>query len=333
MAETTTAAPGGAQTASSVGAPVEIAVTSKSFWLAVQLLPPRFRRDITRLYAWLRYVDDSVDAVPPAEQLAALARLRAELDAVYDEGDAPLPNRLLTLFRELVRTYAIPIEYPRELIAGGEMDARGTRYRTVEELSLYVYRVAGVVGLMLAHVMGVRDLSTLRRAAHLGYGMQMTNMARDVFEDWQLGRLYLPSELLGEVAAHLPEPGTGALPREHRAAYAGAVRSLLDLGDRYYRSADVGIRALPWRCAFAVRAARLIYAGSAGVLRARGHDVFAGRASLAPWRKLALAFRSLGASIIDAPRRVLAALRRTPASTVEATVLGFADVKDVPPSR
>ena len=76
------------------------------------------------------------------------------------------------------------------------MDVADTRYRTFDDLFAYCYRVAGVVGLIMCHVMGVRDDRALVPAVHLGIGMQLTNVCRDVAEDWDRGRLYLPEELL-----------------------------------------------------------------------------------------------------------------------------------------
>ena len=92
------------------------------------------------------------------------------------------------------------------------MDARGVRYATLQELLLYCYRVAGTVGLMMAHVMGLRDERALRNAADLGIAMQLTNIARDIIEDADMGRIYLPSAWLKEAGI---EPSEIAAPR-HR---------------------------------------------------------------------------------------------------------------------
>jgi len=160
-----------------------------------------------------------------------------------------------------VRERAIPRRYPDELLAGMAMDVHGTSYREIDDLIAYAYRVAGVVGLMMAHVFGVSDDRALRHAAHLGIAMQLTNVCRDVAEDWTRGRLYLPDALLakhgaGGLAAHVGEP----LPASARAPIAATVADLLALADRFYRSGDRGVRALPWRAAIAVRAARSVYA-------------------------------------------------------------------------
>ena len=187
----------------------------------------------------------------------------------------------------------------------------GTRYATQEQLLLYCYRVAGTVGLMMSHVMGVSEQRALRNACHLGIAMQLTNICRDVLEDWERGRLYVPEQLLAEHGLGDLRSLLGApLPVQARDELARAVQRLLALAEHYYRSGESGLRALPWRCAFAVRAARWIYAEIGRVLARRHFDVFAGRAVVSTPRKLLLLARSLLASSRELPRRLLHPFRR-----------------------
>ena len=131
-----------------------IAQHSKSFALAAKLLPAAARDDAAVVYAWCRRADDAIDLVPPAEQPDALARLYDELAAI-DAGAAPpgVPRA----FAAVVGIRQIPLAYPRALLDGMAMDVADTRYRTFDDLFAYCYRVAGVVGLIMCHVMGVRD--------------------------------------------------------------------------------------------------------------------------------------------------------------------------------
>src|SRR5690606_24146896 len=99
-------------------------------------------------------------------------------------------------FAAIMRERGIPRRYPAELLAGLAMDAAGHRYEDAADLRLYCFRVAGVVGLMMSHVMGLADERALADAARLGIAMQLTNICRDVREDWARGRLYLPRALL-----------------------------------------------------------------------------------------------------------------------------------------
>jgi len=233
-----------------------IAHHSKSFALASRLLDRGTRDAAAIVYTWCRRADDAVDDAPA--DAGTLARLGRELDDAY-AGTASDP--VLAAFGAVVRERAIPRRYPDELLAGMAMDVHGTSYREIDDLIAYAYRVAGVVGLMMAHVFGVSDDRALRHAAHLGIAMQLTNVCRDVAEDWARGRLYVPDALLarhgaGGLAAELGGP----LPASARVPVARAVADVLALADRYYRSGDRGTRALPWRAAIAARAARSVYA-------------------------------------------------------------------------
>ncbi len=297
-----------------------IAHHSKSFALASRVLPPASRDATAVVYTWCRRADDAVDLVPPAEQPRALARLRDELAVVYSDRRPADP--VLAAFQDVTRDAGIPRLYPAELLAGMEMDATGFVYETTDELLRYCYRVASTVGLMMSHVMGVADDDALRNAAHLGIAMQLSNVCRDVLEDWERGRLYLPDELLarhgaGDLRDHLGGPFPGELAE----AVAGAVDELLALADRYYRSGDRGLIALPWRCAFAVRTARLVYAAIGARVRRAGCDVRAGRAVVPGWAKALLVLRAAAVAVGELPRRAVRRLRgfrhHPPALTAE----------------
>lgn len=281
-----------------------IAAHSKSFALASRLLPPRARDHGVVVYAWCRRADDAIDDVPAKHQAQAVQRLRAELDAIYAGVELGAPE--LSGFADVVRACAIPRAYPGELIEGMAMDAAGVRYDTLDDLLLYCYRVAGTVGLMMSHVMGVRDDAALRHAAHLGIAMQLTNICRDVVEDWDRGRLYVPRDVRARHGVASLEPAPDLMfPRAAVAPMSGAVRELLAVADRFYASGDRGLGALPWRSAVAVRAARLIYAAIGDRIEDAACDVTAGRAVVPAWRKLALAARAVGAGLADLPRRAL----------------------------
>ncbi|HMP73901.1 MAG TPA: phytoene/squalene synthase family protein [Kiritimatiellia bacterium] len=251
---------------------------SKSFSFAARLLPGDVRDDVAVLYTWCRRADDAVDRAGPGEAPAALAVLREELAGLYD--GRRFDEVTLAAMQWVVTKYGIPRRYPEELLAGMEMDVRGTRYRTVEDLDLYAYRVAGVVGLMMSHVLGVREEKALRPAAHLGMAMQLTNIARDVAEDWERGRLYLPDEMLAEagMTADLAEELGKPLAVEHGEGLSRALKGLLERADRFYGSADRGIPMLSARAGWGVRTARLVYSRIGSVVARKGYDVFAGRA-------------------------------------------------------
>lgn len=270
-----------------------LAAGSKSFALAGRLLPRDCRDDAAVLYAWCRRCDDQIDLAPPEARAEALRRMRRELAAVYagEHQDHPA----LAAFAEVVHRRGIPREYPGGLLDGFEMDVDGTSYPSIGALLGYAYRVAGTVGVMMAYLMDVNAPDPLRRAAHLGIAMQLTNICRDVDEDWRNGRLYLPAELLP--TRDLDAPAT--------ADAAPAVRRLLSEADRFYRSGEAGLAALRFRCAAAIRAARLIYADIGRVIARRGYDVRRGRAVVSRRRKLWLVARAF---VTEAVLRVCRAL-------------------------
>lgn len=262
-----------------------ISAHSKSFALASSLLPVEVRDDVAVLYAFCRRVDDAIDLAPEGAAASALEGLRCELASMY-AGETQRDVTLAAMQAVAARR-RIPYEYPEALLDGMAMDVAGVRYGTVEDLLLYGHRVAGVVGLMMCHVLGVRRVEALPRAAHLGLAMQLTNVCRDVAEDWRRGRLYLPAELLGDAAPLLGRPGRELPPAAH-AAIREAVRTLLDTAEGFYRSADIGVRDLSPRCGVAVRAARRIYSAIGDRLAARGHDPLLGRVVVTAPSKLTL---------------------------------------------
>ncbi|MEA3207998.1 MAG: 15-cis-phytoene synthase [Chthoniobacter sp.] len=160
--------------------------------LAFISLPPERREDITVFYAWCRVVDDIADdpGVPREERRMALDRWRAALEGpVSDEPALAVP------VRALIAKYRLPLQHWLEIVAGVEMDLDGASYATWEDLRLYCYRVASAVGLVSIEIFGCREPASREYAVALGLALQLTNILRDVGEDWRNGgRIYLPRE-------------------------------------------------------------------------------------------------------------------------------------------
>ncbi len=279
---------------------------SKSFALAARLLSPVVRRHAERLYAWCRYADDAIDHAPtPLAAVVALAELRAELDEIY-AGRVPATSAGLML-KAVAEDIRLPREYPDELLRGMEMDASGQRYKTFDELLLYCHRVAGVVGLMMCHAMGVADDRAAVHAGHLGIAMQLTNIARDVAEDWAKGRLYLPTDWLGgDPPAGQPLEDSTTVP---------TIRRLLDEADRYYLSGDAGLPYLDLRSRLGVRTARAVYAAIGTEVRRNGCRPSGGRAVTSKVTKLG--------AVMAAVWYTWSKPRRPTALAVPSTVFGF----------
>jgi 15-cis-phytoene synthase len=244
---------------------------SASFSLASRLLEPEQRRNAHALYAYCRRADDAIDLVAPAQARTALGRLREELDAIY--GGRHLAAAIPAELQRLVVELGIPREYLEALLRGFELDVTGATYRSMADLHHYCWCVAGSVGAMMCHVLGAREAPAIVHGAHLGMAMQLTNICRDVAEDWARGRNYLPEELLSGLEATPAWPPSEASGR----TLASAVLRLLDEADLFYASADQGLSHLGFRARIAVTTARQVYSSIGRKLRAAGADVTAGR--------------------------------------------------------
>ncbi|WP_103172663.1 phytoene/squalene synthase family protein [Paracoccus sp. SY] len=282
-----------------------IAVGSKSFAMASKFLPAGMHEDCVMLYAWCRHADDVIDgqeagfaAAAQGDPAARLAELR-DLTHRALRGDAAAP-----VYAGLARVVAardIPHRHVDELLDGFAMDVNGQVYHGMGDLLEYCYRVAGVVGVMMARIMGVRDEGVLDRASDLGLAFQLTNIARDVIDDARIGRTYLPRDLLRAEGVEAVDPDDlSQRPALHRVALL-----LLDDAEIYYRSADVGIAALPRRPALAIAAARNIYRQIGVKLRAQGPDAWNGRLSTTKGEKLRLAAKAVGSTVLAPRRRVV----------------------------
>jgi len=291
-----------------------IAKGSKSFSLAAKLFDPQTRDAAVFLYGWCRYCDDQVDGAAKAESQAELeARLKAlkEKTALAFSFE-PQQEPVFIALQYIVHRYGIPAHYALELIEGMAMDVRGIRYATLRELTLYCYRVAGTVGLMMSHVMGLREEGALRNAADLGIAMQLTNIARDITEDARMGRVYLPLAWLDE--AKIPHDQISA--PVNREKLAMLTLRLLNEANRYYRSGDAGLWHLSFRSACAVSAARHVYSEIGSLLVKRGARAWDQRTYVTGARKLWVVLRGVLSLIRSAPARLCAPWSPGPLKTI-----------------
>ena len=162
-----------------------------SFYYAFILLPPERRRALHAVYAFCRFIDDIADDEAIREPALLLKRWREELDRVYSGAPTRALSRALA---DSARRFKIPRELFEEIINGVEMDLSRKRYQTWEELRPYCYRVASALGLICIEIFGYSNPSAKQYAENLGLALQLTNILRDVREDAERGRIYLPLE-------------------------------------------------------------------------------------------------------------------------------------------
>lgn len=260
---------------------------ARNFYFAFLTLPARQRRAIYVAYTFCRYCDDSVDAEGThGEKLRRIEDLRSLLSAAY-AGHANQP--LFIGLADVAATYNIPEEYFHEVLNGVQSDLVKTRYANFEELREYCYQVASVVGLICIHIFGFTGGDEARRGAvDLGLAMQLTNICRDVREDWEFGRVYLPQD-------ELERFGVTEADLENRAVthgFGNLMQFQIDRAREYFAN---GRRLLPYlspRSRACPAALGLIYGGVLNKIEGAGYDVFQERISLSKGAKLGLMARA-----------------------------------------
>jgi len=279
-----------------------IAQGSKSFALASLLFGREMQADAQMLYAWCRYCDDVIDGQTMGEDAPDAAMTAAErqrrLDMLRRNTQASLNGEktgepAFDAFAEVAARHRLPIEYPFHLLDGFALDAEEATYETLEDTLRYCYGVAGVVGIMMAMLMGVDrdDEETLDRACDLGIAFQLTNVCRDVYDDARAGRVYAPADMLAREGVRASAPAL--LDHQHKEGVWRCAIAMLDVADDYYASANFGIRRLPPRAAAAVAAARNIYRDIGRRIRTGGADVWSERVAVSGPRKAGLALLGL----------------------------------------
>ena len=250
-----------------------IARGSKSFATASTLFDPATRERAWLLYAWCRRCDDLADGQELGhgretveDPAARLATIRTLTDAAL--SGVPTGEPAFDALGVVAAETGMPHHLARDLVAGFALDAEEFRPRSEDDLYRYCYHVAGVVGVMMAIVMGVSpdDEAVLDRACDLGLAFQLANIARDLSEDDATGRCYLPVEWLIEIDV----PPGEALRPPYRPRLAMLGRRLCQRAGAYEASARHGTPALPFRSAWAVLAAAGIYGDIAREVAKRG---------------------------------------------------------------
>lgn len=269
---------------------------AKSFYFCSYGLPPETRARAYAVYAFCRHLDDEVDRAPCREAVPEILKeLRAFVDRVFTEGaSAPdiKKHPWLPAFEETVEACEIPASCFYDLLIGVEMDQGAVRIQTWADLEKYCYHVAGVVGLMMTRVFALADRKYETQAIQLGLAMQLTNILRDVKEDLEMDRIYLPREELLDF--HLD-------PDDLRAAakspfWKEFMKFQIGRARGYYLKSEEGIRQLPdngsRRTTWLMR---YVYSGILEEIEKADYQSFRGRVHVAFPRKLWLAAKALKA--------------------------------------
>jgi phytoene synthase len=271
---------------------------SRSFRFAARFMPRAQRDRLARVYAYCRYTDDLVDraAGVPHDETEARLDHWLELSRRAYAGCTTGIEMLDSVMPEM-RAARVPFAYAAELIEGMRMDLYHTGYATHAELRVYTYRVAGVLGRWLTELFGVHDAAVLARAESLGHALQLTNILRDVGEDFGRGRVYLPRDRMaahGVTDAMLADLCAGRRPMTGE--FRGLMKKLLHRAESEYDAAIGAIPALPAFFARPVGVAAFVYRGIHREIRRSDYDTVRRRVYTSLPRKLWLGARGLSAT-------------------------------------
>jgi phytoene synthase len=253
--------------------------------LAFVALPPVRRADITTFYAFCRLVDDIADdrELPVAEKRRRIELWRESMTVEF-AGEPSLAPAV----RELIRKYMIQPAYFGEILDGVEMDLEPRRYGTFEELRTYCYRVASAVGLVSIEIFGYRNQGCKQYAIDLGIALQLTNILRDIREDWENGgRIYLPMEDL-EKYGYTEGDVAGSV---HDERFLGLMSFEADRAATFYQNAAAELPPEDRRSMAPARIMSEVYGRILRKMRKEGFRVYEKRYRLGTLSKAAIVGR------------------------------------------
>jgi phytoene synthase len=256
---------------------------SRTFYLASGLLPAAKRRAARALYAFCRISDDLVDRAE--DRPVRLGQTVMDL-ALWRQCALTIPppcDDLVALaWADTRLRYRIPSRYAEQLVDGVDRDQTVRRYATFDDLAVYCYGVASTVGLMAMHIIGFAGPQAIPYAIKLGVALQLTNILRDVGEDWRAGRLYLPQDELARFGLREDDVAAGRVDDRWRAC----LRFQIARARQLYAESLPGIALLNPDGRFAIAAAAELYRAILGDIEAHDYDVFHRRAHIGTWGKL-----------------------------------------------
>lgn len=250
---------------------------SRSFYMASSLLPAEKRRAVRALYAFCRVTDDIVDNHPDT----AVDELEIWRKHAFSP-DPPANNLVAVAWADTRARVHVPLRFAEQLIDGVKRDLSQTRYQTFADLATYSYGVASTVGLISMHIIGYNGPEAIPYAIKLGLALQMTNILRDIAEDWQRGRIYLPQDELAEFGLTEDDIDEGVVTEKWR----NFMRFQIERNRQLYAEAWPGIGMLNKDGRFAIAAAAGLYRAILDDIENNDYDVFSRRAHIGTWGKL-----------------------------------------------
>lgn len=263
------------------------ALHGKTYYLATLLLPAKKRPPVHALYGFARYADEIVDdlasTLSDEEKAYALRTWGSGVLSDLRRGESDdLIGRALV---DTVKTYSIPLDYFEAFMKSMEMDLTVTRYNNYEELMTYVYGSAVVIGLEMLPILGYSDPRAIEAATALGTAFQLANFIRDIGEDIDRGRIYMPLDEL----ARFGVSEEMLLERQLTPQIIDAIKFQIARVRDLQAVANAGIQYLDPISRPCIRAASELYCGIVDEIEANGYDIFNKRAKTSIWRRLRVA--------------------------------------------
>lgn len=264
---------------------------AKTFYMATRFLPNEKQRSIFAIYGLCRYLDDLVDEtvdlmhgqdIDVSEVDEKLDDFKTKLIGVYNNRESNDP--ILIAFSDTLKKYHIPIELPFELMDGVRSDLVKNRYESFQELYDYSYKVASVVGLMTSRVFGYSDEKALEYAIDLGIAMQLTNILRDIGEDLDRNRIYIPQNELKMFDVSETDLFNGVKNEN----FFELMKFQIKRAREYYSLADIGVKMLDRDSRLPVYLARYNYSKILDKIEENDYNVFNKRAYLNKMEKFSI---------------------------------------------
>lgn len=256
---------------------------AKSFSFAVKLLPEEKKWATYAVYAFCRYTDNIIDNPRQRSEFeisTEISSLENELKLAqkYNESEHPA----ISAFAISAKEFNIPYKYAFELIEGVKMDTYKTKYETFDELYVFAYRVASVVGLMMSYILGFKNEETLKYAEKLGVAMQLTNILRDIKEDKTRGRIYIPLEDIERFGVSIQD----FMSERFTDRFKDLMKFQVDRTLEFYKDSEKGIPMLNKDSRFTIYAASKIYGQILDKLQKLDYNPFLGRVYVPKYQKL-----------------------------------------------
>jgi len=261
---------------------------AKTFYFVSKFFPRQQRYAAYSVYALCKLSDETVDDTEASLQAESLSKLKRQIASVYDT--TPLNNCMLFAFKQTVNKYKIPKDYFDEILEGMRMDLNKNRYADFQELYVYSYRVAGVVGLIMLKIFGYQDKLADKYAENLGIALQLTNILRDIKEDFFRGRVYLPQDEMRQFGISQDHISYAKVDEKFKAFMQFQIKR----ARQYYADSSPGIRMIGnARSRLVALLIKELYSCVLNEIEKNDYDIFSQRAQVNNFKMLIIVIKTL----------------------------------------